>query len=123
MFTLRINVGPLHYTDTYTSQYSHVSSFEPFHRKTAWVKSLFYRYFKICSSKALFNNQIETIKSFMSWNGYPNGVRNFLIKKLKTKYIDSSTSDAVNHDTDDDTVYCLKFGFVFLISETVAIFF
>ena len=30
-----------------------------------------------------------------------NGVRNFLIKKLKTKYIDSSTSDAVNHDTDD----------------------
>jgi hypothetical protein len=70
-------------------QYSHFSSFEPFHRKTAWVKSL-------------FNNQIETIKSFMSWNGYPNGVRNFLIKKFKTKYIDSSTSDAVNHDTDDD---------------------
>jgi hypothetical protein len=30
------------------------------------------------------------------------GVRNFLIKKLKTKYIDSSASDAVNHDTDDD---------------------
>jgi hypothetical protein len=51
--------------------------------------------------KTLFNNQIETIKSFMSWNGYPNGVRNFLIKKLKTKYIDSSTSDAVNYDTDD----------------------
>ena len=50
----------------------------------------------ICSSKALFNNQIETIKSFMSWNGYPNGV------KLKTKYTDSPTSDAVNHDTDDD---------------------
>jgi hypothetical protein len=25
-----------------------------------------------------------------------------LIKKLKTKYTDSSTSDAVNHDTDDD---------------------
>ena len=38
----------------------------------------------------------------MSWNGYPNGVRNFLIKKLKTKYIHSSTFDAVNHDTDDD---------------------
>jgi hypothetical protein len=26
---------------------------------------------------------------------------NFLNKKLKTKYTDSSTSDAVNHDTDD----------------------
>jgi hypothetical protein len=32
----------------------------------------------------------------MPWNGYPNGIRNFLIKKLKIKYIDSSTSDAVN---------------------------
>jgi hypothetical protein len=44
----------------------------------------------------------QDIKDLMIWNGYPNGVRNFLIKKLKTKYIDSSTSDAVNHDTDDD---------------------
>jgi hypothetical protein len=37
----------------------------------------------------------------MSWNGYPNGIRNFLIKKLKTKYTACSTSDAVYHDTDD----------------------
>ena len=69
--------------DTHTGQYSHFSSFEPCHRKTA---SLFYWAFKICSTKTLFNNQTETIKSFMFWNGYPNSVRNFLIKKLKTKY-------------------------------------
>ena len=38
----------------------------------------------------------------MSWNGYPNSVGNFLIKKLKTKYIlVIYISDAVNHDTDD----------------------
>ena len=52
--------------DTYVGQYSHFSSFEPFSRKTAWVKSLYHRAFKICSSKTLFKNQIEVNKSFMS---------------------------------------------------------
>ena len=90
--------------DTHTGQYSYFSSFEPFYRKTAWVKSLFHHAFKICSTKTLFNKQIEIIKSFVSWNGYPNGVKNFLIKKLKTKYAHdiSITSDAVIHDTDNN---------------------
>jgi hypothetical protein len=83
--------------DTHTGQYTHFSSFEPFYRKTAWVKSLM-----ICSTKALFNIQIAIIKSFMSWNDYPNSVRNFLIKKIKTKYTDSSTSNAVIHNTDEN---------------------
>ena len=38
----------------------------------------------------------------MSWNDYPNSVRNFLIKKIKTKYTDSSTSNAVIHNTDEN---------------------
>ena len=50
----------------------------------------------------------------MSWNGYPNGIRNFLIKKLKTEYIDSSTSDAVNHDTDDDMLRKIWIRFSYL---------
>ena len=32
----------------------------------------------------IFNNQIEMIKSFMSWNGYPISIRNFLIRILIT---------------------------------------
>ena len=31
--------------ETHTGQYTHFSSFEPFSRKTAWVKSLFHRAF------------------------------------------------------------------------------
>ena len=90
--------------DTHTGQYSHFSSFEPFYRKTAWVKSLYRRAFKICSTKSLLNNQIEIIKSFLSWNGYPKSIQNFLMKKikLKTKYSDSSTSVTVNEDTVDN---------------------
>ena len=60
--------------DTHTGQYSHFSNFEPFYRKTVWVKSLDHHVCKVCSTKTLFNNQIEIIKSFMSWNGYPKSV-------------------------------------------------
>ena len=61
-------------------------------KKLPWVKSLFHHAFMICSNKTYFNNQIEMIKSFMSWNGYPISKRNFLICKLKTKYENYSTS-------------------------------
>ena len=88
-----------------------------------WVKSLYHRAFKICSTKTLFNNQIEIIKSFMSWNGYPfKSIQNFLMKKLKTKYFDSSISVAVNQDR-LHMIICLKFGFAFLILVAVGISF
>ena len=38
----------------------------------------------------------------MSWNGYPKNIQNFLMKKLKTIYSDSSTSVTVNEDTVDN---------------------
>ena len=69
--------------DTHTGQYSRFLSFEPFHRKTAWLKSLYHRAFKICSTKAPFKNQIEIIKSFMSWNGYPKSIQNFFYEKTQ----------------------------------------
>ena len=50
--------------DTHTGQYTHFSSFEPFSHKTAWIKSLFDHTFKICSTKKLLYNQIDTVKSY-----------------------------------------------------------
>ena len=86
--------------DTYTGQYTHFSSFEPFPRKTAWIKSLFDRAFKICSTKKLLDNQIDILKSFMSWNGYPIGIRNFLVNKLKLKYKSSPSTTIAASDAD-----------------------
>ena len=54
------------------------------------------------STKSLLDNQIEIIKSFMSWNGYSKSIQNFSMKKIKTKYSDSSTSVTVNEDTVDN---------------------
>ena len=60
--------------ETHTGQYVHFSSFEPWFRKTAWIKCLVERAEKICSNKKLFENQLSKIKSFMSWNGFPKYV-------------------------------------------------
>ena len=46
---------------TRTGQYTHFSSFEPFVRKTAWIKSLFHRAFKICSTQKHFNQLVGKI--------------------------------------------------------------
>ena len=70
----------------HTGQYTHFSSFEPFSRKTAWVKSLFHRASKLCSTSQLFENQIRKLKYFMSSNGFPRAIRNLLISKLRNKF-------------------------------------
>ena len=74
----------------------------------------------ICSTKTFFNDQIEMIKSFIlerlsyllswngyilkSWNGYPISSRNFLIRKLKTKYENNSTPTSnADFQTDENT--------------------
>ena len=83
--------------DTHTGQYTHFSSFEPFQRKTAWIKSLFDRASKICSTRKFFDNQIRIIISYMSWNGYPHSIRNSIINKLKRKY--SATKLTISRQT------------------------
>ena len=90
---IKISVGGtnVYRKDTHTGQYPHFSSFEPFSRQTGWIKSLLYRAFKICSTKKL-ENQISILKSSMSWNGYPNSIKNYLINKLKRKYNGKSLS-------------------------------
>ena len=54
-------------------QFTHFSSYAPWRIKTAWVKALFQRAVKICSTEELLNQQIRKISLFMSWNGFPYG--------------------------------------------------
>ena len=71
--------------ETHTGQYVQFSSFEPWFRKTAWIKCLVERAEKICSNKKLFENQLSKIKSLMSWNGFPKYVGRSIIKKTLQK--------------------------------------
>ena len=105
--------------DTHTGQYTHFSSFEPFTRKTTWVKSLFHRARKIYSNKKLFDNQIKTLRSFMSWNGYPKGITNFLIAKLKHNY--ASDTRHLQEPLDEDNlpkIWILDTSALFIIYNT-----
>ena len=88
--------------NTHTGQYTNFSSFEPFSRKVSWINSLFFRASKICSNATLFNNQINKIKCFMSWNNFPTKVRNFLIKKLEGKFCNDN--NITLHGNNDDSV-------------------
>ena len=55
----------------------------------------------ICSNKTYFNNQIEMNKAFSIRLSYQHKKINFLIRKLKTKYKNYSTSNS-NADSQTD---------------------
>ena len=97
---------------THTGQYTRFDSFEPWQRKTAWIKTLFNSAVRICSNMRFLNRQISQIAKFMSVNGFTANMRFSIICKHKMKYsvdahqtrIESETSnqDDNNNSTDDN---------------------
>ena len=86
---------------THTGQCTRFDSFEPWSRKTAWVRSLFHRAVNICSNLTFINKQISMISKFMSWNGFPANVRFSIIRKLKAKYEVNSNAYCSKHNTNE----------------------
>ena len=78
------NRTDLFYKTTHRGQYIDFTSQAPWKLKTSWVKALYHRANKICSSKKSFLKQVDKINTFMSWNGYPSHVLDSVIKRLKT---------------------------------------
>ena len=52
--------------------------------KKAWVKALFQRAVKICSTEELLNQQIKKISLFISWNVFPKYISEVLLHRLKS---------------------------------------
>ena len=69
---------------THTGQYTNFHSFEPWSRKTAWIKSLFCRAVQICSNTFFLMRQISIISKLMAWNGFPANFRCAILRKLKS---------------------------------------
>ena len=69
---------------THTGQYIHLSSFTPWSRKTAWIRSLIHRAHKICSNTTLLTDEIQNIRKLMSWNGFTKRMPAQLIKAFST---------------------------------------
>ena len=95
------NHTDIYYKDTHTGQCTSFHSQTPWRLKTAWIKALFHRANKICSSKQAFQQQINHIKTLMSWNAYLKYVRNFIINRLKSNV---NRNDNINSNKDDRKV-------------------
>ena len=53
--------------DTNSGLYINYKSYEPWHKKTAWIRTLYDRANKICSNDNLFHKQLAHVKKVMSW--------------------------------------------------------
>ena len=103
------NHTDIYYKDTHTGQCTSFHSQTPWHLKTAWIKALFHRANKICSSKQAFQQQINHIKTLMSWNAYPKYVRNSFINRLKSNI---NRNDNINNNKDDRKVIWINLRYL-----------
>ena len=76
----------IYHKHTQTGQYVHITSYTLWRRKTSWIRSLVIRAKKICSAN-YFRNEIQLIKRYAAWDGYPRNVVNYIIKLHNKTYI------------------------------------
>ena len=81
----------LYYKPTHAGQYSSFNCSLLWNYTTTWIKSLYHRAKKICSSKEKFKCQIDKIRLFISWNGYPSYPSNSIIKWLVLTLVQTQT--------------------------------
>ena len=89
------NIFSIYRKHTFTGQYTHFDSFVPWKHRTAWLRSLLSRVYKICSPSNL-KQELNFIKRIASWNGFPKQVISALIKRYR-QHRDT------NNDTDETT--------------------
>ena len=91
------------HTHTHTCQFTHFSSYAPWRIKTAWVKALFQRAVKICSTEELLNQQIKKISFFMWYDGFPNYISKALLRRLKSNVRNRDVINEINNSKENET--------------------
>ena len=117
---LKINTSDItiYRKPTHTGQYTHLSSFTPWSRKTAWIRALVNRAYEICSNHQLLQSELKTIKQFMSWNGFSRNLTNKLIHGFTSRaemnnntthadagHADSIPTEQLTYNMDAFTIY------------------
>ena len=85
--------------NTNTGLYVNFDSYVPWHYRIAWIRSLVSRATKICSSDKL-NNEINNVKKFASWNGFPRQIVEKIVNNTQ-----SNSVSPVSTINDSITVY------------------
>ena len=66
---------------TFTGQHCHLNSFVPWKFKISWARCLFNGFSRICSNGMLFKQQVNNIKTYLSWNNFLSFLYNSRIHK------------------------------------------
>ena len=90
------NGTSVHRKSTHTGQYVHLSSFTPWYRKTAWLRALIHRAYKLYSNSEILSIELSEIYKFASWNGFPKR----LTKNLPKQFAPNATNNLTNNPTD-----------------------
>ena len=106
------NETDIYFKDTHTGQYMQFASYASRRIKTTWVKALFQRAVKICSTEQLLNQQIKKISLFMSWNGFPNYISKALPHYLKSNVRNRDVINEINNNKENATeiFFCLPYA-------------
>jgi hypothetical protein len=82
--------------ETHTAQFVHFESFTKWNHKVAWIRSLCSRAKKLCTPNKL-TAELDNIKRFASYNGFPRWIVNKIMKQV-------STNRPTNNDEEEEEV-------------------
>ena len=68
-----------------TGLYINYNSYQPWHTKTALLRALYERDYKIYRNCNMFHKQLARIKRIISRNGYPGYIKSKIFKRLENK--------------------------------------
>ena len=86
-------------SSTQTVQYVNFDSFTLWKWKVSWIHSLVTRAKRICSENYL-DKEIQLIKSYAAWNGYPKHIVNSILKRA----LRDKESNNIKEESTRDTV-------------------
>ena len=84
---------------THTNRYIHADSHQPMNVKSATIRCLVDRAFKVCSSNAIREQELETIRTIMVENGYKRKFVNKVIRRKIRRSERSRTTTDENRGT------------------------
>ena len=86
------NTTTIYRKSTNTGQFVHMNSFEPWNRKTAWVRSLVSRAQRLCSDQSRLNSEYQCINKFLLWNGFPSLTAKKVLSTLKKTFVNGKST-------------------------------
>ena len=89
----------IYHKHTQTGQYVHITSYILWRSKTSLIRSLVIRAKKICSAN-YFNHEIQLIKRYATWNGYPGNV----LSGIRKHALRNNDNNDTFNDNDIDAV-------------------